>query len=384
MKMMLYGLAVCVLIAVLAVLAYLQHPKFGERPSGARLAALKQSLNYAGEFQNLIETPMFTEDRSFLSVLIENLRTSGERLRPPDEVPLVRTDLHALDRQEDVVGWLGHSSFYVQLGGKRILIDPVFSEGAAPIALFNRAFAGSSGYSAADMPPIDALLITHDHWDHLDYPSILSLQPKVDQVVTGLGVGAYFEGWGYAGERIREGDWFDRVELGDGVVVHLIPARHYSGRMLTRRQTLWTGFVLETPSRRLLFSGDSGYGPHFAEIGARFGGFDLAALDSGQYDPRWAYIHMNPEQAAQAAVDLKAAALLPAHVGRFTLAKHAWDEPFQRISRASADKSYQLLTPRIGEPIRLADDTPAFSRWWESVQPPSQRLSQQSLQHAPQ
>jgi L-ascorbate metabolism protein UlaG (beta-lactamase superfamily) len=185
-------------------------------------------------------------------------------------------------------------------------------------------------------------------------------------VVTALGVGAYFQEWGYDSERITEGDWFDSFELGGGITLHLIPARHYSGRMLTRRQTLWVGFVLETPERRLLFSGDSGYGLHFAEIGKRFDGFDLVALDSGQYDARWAYIHMTPEEAAVAAEELGAELLLPAHVGRFALAKHAWDEPFQRISAASKEKDYQLVTPMIGEPIRLSDSTAQrFSAWWE-------------------
>lgn len=364
---MLYWLAGSIVVMAVVLVAYLQHPKFGRLPDGERLALIQRSPNYVdGEFHNLIDTPMFSQDKSFLQVLFENITTKGERLRPLENIPAIKTDLHALSPDKDLLVWLGHSSFYLQLAGKRILIDPVFSEGAAPISAFNKAYAGTSDYSVEDIPPVDTLLITHDHWDHLDYPSIESLKPKVQRVVSPLGVGSYFQEWGYDKERIDEGDWYDTFALGDGVSVHLIPARHYSGRMLTRRKTLWAGFVLETPKRRLLFSGDSGYGPHFAEIGKRFGGFDLVSLDSGQYDPRWAYIHMTPEQAVQAAEDLGAKALLPAHVGRFTLAKHPWDEPFNRISEASANKGHQLLTPMIGQPVSLsADAGNDFKPWWK-------------------
>ena len=149
-----------------------------------------------------------------------------------------------------------------------------------------------------------------------------------------------------------------------GLRVHVLPARHYSGRMLTRNKTLWVAFALESTQRRLFFSGDSGYGPHFREIGERFGGFDLVALDMGQYDQRWAYIHMTPEEAARAADDLRTRTLLPAHVGRFSIARHAWDEPFERIATASEGKSYRLSTPRIGEPLDLRDEGQQFSRWW--------------------
>lgn len=281
---MLYGLIGVIAVIAVVVFSYLQHPKFGRLPEGDRLAEIERSPNYADEvFQNLVDTPMFTEDKSFMQVLFENLGTRGERLRPVNNVPSVKTDLLGLDPSEDLMVWMGHSSFYIQLGGKRILVDPVFSAGAAPLSAFNRAYAGTHDYSVEDMPEIDALLITHDHWDHLDYPSIVGLQSKVAQVITALGVGAYFEQWGYEPAIIREGDWYDSFEVGEGLRIHLIPARHYSGRMLTRRKTLWAGFVLETSERRILISGDSGYGTHFSEIGQRFAGFDLVSLDSGQW-----------------------------------------------------------------------------------------------------
>ncbi|PCF97614.1 MBL fold metallo-hydrolase [Vreelandella nigrificans] len=361
-------IAICLLavISVAGIWAFLKHPQFGIPIEGERLALIERSPNYQnGEFRNQVETPMLTEQRSTLSIIIEDFRAGNERLRPEEDIPSLKTDLHNLDTDEDIVIWLGHSSYFVQLAGLRILIDPVFSENAAPIPRANVAFEGTNPYTADDMPDIDYLLVTHDHYDHLDYRSLLELEPKTSAVITSLGLGGYFEHWGYEPERIQEADWYDSFELENGLNVHVLPARHYSRRLFSRNQTLWVSFALETPERQLYFSGDSGYGPHFAEIGERFGNFDLVSLDHGQYDDRWAYIHMTPEEAAQAADELGAEALLPAHVGKFSLAQHAWDEPFQRITTASEGRNYRLATPLIGEPIRLADQDQRFSAWWE-------------------
>lgn len=362
-----------VLLAVVGALllgawGYLQQPKFGKLPDGGRLEVIERSPNYVdGEFRNLVPTPMFAEGTSFLSALLANLFMDKERLMPGVSIPAVKTDLKALARDEDVVVWLGHSSYFVLLGGRTILIDPVFSSGAAPVPSSNRAFDGTSLYAADDMPEIDYLLITHDHWDHLDYPSVKALESKTRKVITGLGIGAYFEQWGWAKEKIHEADWFSALELGNGLSVHVLPARHYSRRLLTRNKTLWVGFALATPQRRVFFGGDSGYGPHFAEIGRKFEGFDLVVLDTGQYDARWPFLHMFPEEAARAAEELRGKAFLPGHVGRFTIANHSWDEPFRRVAAATEGRNYRLLTPRIGEPIKLAHEDQRFPRWWERI-----------------
>lgn len=353
-------------VLVAGAYAYLQHPKFGAPPAGARLQAVENSPHYEnGAFKNLIDTPMRTEDTNFVSNVASMLFDRNPNLKPSSALPAVHVDLKALPKGDDVVVWLGHSSYFVQLDGKRILIDPVFSTKAGPFPQTNVAFAGTSGYTAEDMPDIDVLLITHDHWDHLDYPSALALRPKVKRVVAGLGVGEFFERWGYPSDHIHEADWNDVLESVPGMRIHVLPARHYSGRMLTRNKTLWVAFALETSRRRLFFSGDSGYGPHFREIGERFGGFDLVALDMGQYDRRWANIHMFPEQAAQAAQDLRAKALLPAHVGRFSIAAHDWDEPLKEITQASEGRPYRLLTPNLGALVLLDDETQQFPRWWQ-------------------
>ena len=287
---------VAILCLALGACTVLNQRRFGKLYLGNGSDVITKSLNSVnGKFQYPIPTPLFSQDVSLLSVLWSNHVDKNEQLVPEEPVPAIKTDLNQLDINEDVVVWLGHSSWFVQLGGKRILIDPVFGDYAAPFSFINKAFEGTSIYKAEDIPEIDSLLISHDHWDHLDYQSVMALKSKVRHVICPLGIGAYFEYWGYPKERIHEGDWNEKVEIEEDFIVHLLPARHYSGRLLSKNKTLWAAFAVESSARRIFFSGDSGYGPHFSEIGQIFDGFDLVLLDAGQYDPRWSYIHMTPE-----------------------------------------------------------------------------------------
>lgn len=361
-----------IIISVLALIAlgtfvYLQQPLFGRLPEGKELSVIERSPNYDGHvFRNQIDTPINTTDQSELSMWAETIfgREKGYP-RPAGAMPAEKTNLKSLDRNQDLVIWLGHSSYFVQLSGQRILIDPVFSVNAAPLPGANVAFDGTSIYSAEDLPAIDLLLISHDHYDHLDYPTAIAIRDKVEQVGVGLGVGAHFRAWGYDPERIHELDWNDSIGLQGNTRIYATPARHFSGRTLTRDKSLWVGYALISPQKRIFFSGDSGYGPHFADIGKRYGPFDWVALDTGQYDPRWANVHMNPEQAAQAALDVGARALTPGHVGRFSLAPHDWNDPLVRITAASRGRNYALWTPIIGQPVYLDGRAQTFGRWWE-------------------
>ncbi|MGE4338127.1 MAG: MBL fold metallo-hydrolase [Pigmentiphaga sp.] len=363
---LLVGCASIVILGAVGIAAYLHRPLFGELPTGERLARIAQSPHYVdGRFRNQIDTPINTTDQSEWSMWMETILGEKGHPRPPGSIPALKTDLKALDPAQDLVVWLGHSSYFVQLAGERILIDPVFSTNAAPVPLANEAFEGTSIYSTEDMPDIDVLLISHDHYDHLDYPSILALRSKVRQVVAGLGVGAHFEAWGYDSAIVHEADWNESIKLSPRLQIYVTPARHFSGRTLKRDQSLWVGFALVSPERRLFFSGDTGYGPHFAEVVRRLGPFDWVALDMGQYDPRWANVHMNPEQAAQAADDLHTRVLMPEHVGRFSLAPHDWDDPFKRITAASKGHAYALWTPEIGQPAYLDGRAQSFTAWWE-------------------
>lgn len=348
-------ITVALVLALLGggVLIYVQHPKFGPSTTVLQSPVVLHSRNYVdGEFRNLEPTPVMTGDVTFLGAVWSFLTEKrDENLRPSAPIETVKTDLTQLDKEEDLVIWLGHSSYFVQLKGQRLLIDPVFSESAAPIPFVNRAFDGTSIYSAEDMPDIDFLLITHEHWDHLDYESVTALQPKVRHAIVALGLAPYLKQWGYEDNQLHQLDWNETLEIEAGLKIHALPARHYSRRLLTTNQTLWVSFALTTDKRKLYFSGDSGYGKHFKDIGATFGPFDYAALDSGQYDARWKHIHMTPQEALNAARDLKSNIMSPAHVGKFALARHAWDDPFKRLELAAQDQSISIVTPKIGEPF---------------------------------
>ena len=254
----------------------------------------------------------------------------------------------------------------MQINGKTILVDPVFSGNASPLRFTTRSFPGTDVYGVDDLPFIDYLFLTHDHWDHLDYRTIVRLEKKVNKVITGLGVGAHLRRWGYDASIIAEMDWNSQTKLDSGFSVNSVTARHFSGRGLKRNGTIWSSFILNSPDKKIFIGGDSGYDLHFAATGHQFGPFDLAILENGQYNESWKYIHMFPEEAVQAAIDLKAAKLLPVHWGKFTLSLHPWDEPIIRIKKEAANKNLNLLHPIIGEPVDL-DANPVFQSWWESI-----------------
>lgn len=343
-------------------------PQLGQLPQGERLQKVQASAQYRdGEFRNEVASQRRRTGIQFLLAVVRGRFEPRDRPAPPAALPAVKTDLTALPADRDIVVWLGHSSFFVQLGGQRLLIDPVFSDHAAPLPWMVRAFDGTNIYSVQDLPPIDAVLISHDHYDHLDYATMKALEGKTRLVIAGLGNGAHLERWGYPPEKIREVEWNTSVTLGSDLQIHVLPAQHYSGRFMQRNQSLWTSYALESAQRRLYFSGDTGFGPHFEAIARRFDGFDIVALDAGQYNERWSDIHMTPEEASRAAQILAARSLLVAHAGRFSLARHAWDEPFERAVAASEGKPYALLTPRLGEPVLLGEAKHPFVYWWRDV-----------------
>jgi len=361
-------LGLLVLIAMLAAsgYTYLQHPKFGSVPDGARLERIQRSPHYQdGTFHNLEPTPK--RRGNVISSWTRMLFAEKERPTPPAPVPSVKTDFHALNKDDDLVVWLGHSSYYIQLEGKRYLIDPVFNTHASPIPFINRAFGGTIIYAPEDFPTIDYLLITHDHWDHLDYPTLRGLKDKINKIIAPLGVGAHLEHWGFSNTMFHELDWYEELSLDDSLTIHSLPTHHYSGRLLTRNQTLWTAYALISPGRKLYLGGDSGYGAHFKAAGDSFDGFDLAILDNGQYNENWRWVHMMPEDAALAAKDLRTKAVMPVHTGKFSMAYHAWDDAYGRMVKASEGQPYELVMPLIGEVVPLNDMKQRISRWWESL-----------------
>ena len=354
-------------LLIVSVYIFLHQAQFGKISTGQRLDRIKASPNYKdGKFQNLSITPDLTEGVNYFQVLKEVVFNKSKSVRPPSVLPSTKTDILNLSPTEDVLVWFGHSSYFIQVDGKKILVDPIFSGRSSPVKFTTRSYKGSDIYSTDDIPDIDYLFISHDHWDHLDYETITKLKPKIRKVITGLGVGAHLEHWGYPKDVIIECDWNEEVELDAGFKVNIAPARHFSGRGLKRNQVLWVSFVLSTPCMRMYFGGDSGYDTHFKTIGESFGPIDLAILECGQYDSHWKYIHMHPEQIVQAAIDLKAKMLLPVHWAKFALAKHAWDEPITRVTEECEKRSVPVLHPMIGEAIYL-QSIKQCTAWWLNV-----------------
>lgn len=319
-----------------------------------------------GKFHNLSYTPSLTEGYTMLRVIRENFLKREPHRTPLHIIPTMKTDLKNLAKDEDALVWFGHSSYFMQVDGMRFLIDPVLSQNASPIPKTVKAFKGTDIYKVDDLPDIDCLIISHDHYDHLDYKTITRLNSKVNRVVCGLGVGSHLVKWGYERSKITERDWDSSVSWND-FKIHVLPARHFSGRGLVRNTTLWCSFLLETPSMNIYIGGDSGYDTHFADIGNRFDNIDIAILENGQYHNAWRNIHMHPNEVLQAAKDLNAKRLLPVHSAKFSLSQHSWQEPLNKITEMNKLTNIPLITPLIGEKVDLKDNNQAFTHWWKEI-----------------
>lgn len=341
--------------------------RFGAIPSDEQLRKIQLSPNYRnGQFQNLSNTPALTEGTSYFKVLKEFLLDKTKNKIPAVTLPSVKTDLLNLDPDKNILVWFGHSSYFMQIDRKTILVDPVFSGNASPLRFTTKSFKGSDIYTIDDFPAIDYLFITHDHWDHLDYKTVLHLKSKVRKVITGLGVGAHLESWRYDMNIVEEKDWNEKIILDEGFIVNTIPARHFSGRGFKRNGSLWMSFIFTTPRKKIFIGGDSGYDKHFRETGNLFGPFDLAVLEDGQYDKNWKYIHMTPEETVQACLDLQADKLLPVHWSKFSLSVHPWNDPIVRIEKEANRRHVNLLHPMIGQLVDL-DLKQVFDKWWERI-----------------
>lgn len=341
-------------------------PVFGSLPKGLRLVTIKQQPNYKdGSLQNLSFTPMQPEGVSFFTVLKEFLFGKHPDKSPINALPYIKPDLNSKANETEII-WFGHSSYLIKVNGYRILVDPVFSKTPSPFSFIGgKAFKGTDFVHAEEFENIDVLVITHDHYDHLDYPSVLKISPKTRQIVTSLGVGAHLEKWGISAKKITELSWNQSAELAPGLSLTAVPARHFTGRKFKRNQTLWSAFILQASDKKIFLGGDSGYDTHFTQVGQEYGPFDLAILECGQYNHYWPFIHMFPEQTVQAAIDLKARVLLPVHWGKFSLAMHPWNEPVERVVVAAKNLNQVIATPKLGETIVLDKHLPT-EKWWNN------------------
>ena len=351
MKTLLIILAVLIVLAIVTV-GILHHPAFGRKMSKERKARIETSPNYRdGMFQNKIPTPQFTGDKSMMGTLWEFLTDSKKNRVPEKAIPAVNTDLKALPADKDWLVWFGHSSYLFCLDGKRYLVDPLLKM-EFPVTVMMRPFKGTDIYTPDDMPEIDILLITHEHWDHLDYATLRDIKEKVQQVVCPLGVGEYLEYWGYDKSIITEMDWNESF-CQSSLKITCLPTRHFSNRLFKRNQTIWASFMVEAAGRKVYIGGDGGYDQRFKKIHEQYGSVDLALMENGQYNKDWANIHLMPEDLEKAILDLQAKTVFTVHHDKFALSKHSWTEP-DSVAHVIAEKhGITLLDQGIGKVVEF-------------------------------
>lgn len=345
------------------------YPSFGGDLSKERHQLYASSNNYRdGKFVNKKDVPKELGFSATLKVARKFFFTKVPNARPSKAIAVQKIDSLSIANYDGDTRliWFGHSAFLLQIKKKNILIDPMLSAVPAPHPLLgSRRFSKELPIAIAALPKIDAVIISHDHYDHLDYESIQQLKNSVGHFYTPLGVGVHLEAWDVPKEKITELDWWQEVIFEELKFV-CTPAQHFSGRKFSNSQsTLWSSWVIQSLEENIFFSGDSGYGEHFKEIGNKYGPFDFAMMECGQYNESWPDIHMFPEETAQAGIDLKAKAIMPIHWGGFKLALHSWTDPIERVQKEAKTLGIPLVTPKIGAPIQLKALELDSDIWWE-------------------
>ncbi|TKC02478.1 MBL fold metallo-hydrolase [Pedobacter cryotolerans] len=347
---------------VLTLLIVFNLPVFGKHPSGKTLRNIKLLNNYTnGEFKNQSHTPTKPDDVTYW-MMIKTMLKGNKNGSPQHIIPHQKPDL---SRSNDFkLTWFGHSSYLIQVDQINILVDPVFNERPSPFQFIGtKQFSGTNFITVNDLPELDIVLISHDHYDHLEYDTILKLKDKTKFFITSVGVGAHLVHWGIDEQKITELNWSEQASPMANIKFTAAPARHFSGRLFKRNQTLWSSFVLQTSKNKIYLGADSGYDTHFKTTGKEHGPFDLAILECGQYNTMWPFIHMLPEQVVQASLDLNAKYLLPVHWGKYKLALHDWDEPIKILVAKAEDLKVDILTPQLGQTFSLSNDLPK-TKWW--------------------
>ena len=360
------GIALALLIGLLLAVLLEARAAFGAKPQGERLARAQQSSQWHdGQFKDpqAIWIDTGRAMRHFIFGKPEPAAT------PDAPVPVVHTTAAAFANAPQSglrVTWFGHSSTLLEIDGSKILIDPFWGERASPFAWAGPKRWYAPPIALADMPPIDVVLISHDHYDHLDYPSIVAMRSWHNMFVVPLGVGAHLSRWGIPKERIIELDWWQSTRQGNIELV-ATPARHSSGRLSPNSDhTLWAGFAIIGDQHRAWYSGDTSYHRDLANIGARLGPFDVTLIEAGQYDADWADNHLGPELAVQAHVQVRGRTMIPVHWALIKLAQHTWTEPVERVRVAARCHGVEVLMPRPGESIEPTQHQ-AIPQWWPDL-----------------
>jgi L-ascorbate metabolism protein UlaG (beta-lactamase superfamily) len=320
------------------------------------------------KYENQLPTNMNMGLKSMISMLRDSVAGRAKR-RPANTLNVeVFQPAEAISVSDAPrVTWFGHSAIFLEMEGHRLLFDPMFSPRPSPVS-----WAGTKRYPTNfsiqldDFPNFDAIIISHDHYDHLDYDSIRKLMDKTSRFIVPLGVRQRLIKWGVPSGKISEHDWWEELEF-NGLKLACTPARHFSGRgLFDRDSTLWCSWVIAGRETKIYYSGDGGYGPHFKEIGEKYGPFDLTLLECGQYDERWSSIHMKPEETVLAHLDLRGKMLIPVHWGAFTLSFHAWTDPVERVTEAALKYQVSISTPKIGETVVIPSKDFPTSPWWRN------------------
>lgn len=350
-------------VVALAIFSYyfLNSAVFGNDPHSENSSKIKSSVNYKdGSFQNQSPTEVMRVGASYFDLLKDFLNKPKDT-EPDQPIKTIKTDLKNFNPAEPAIIWFGHSSYILFIDGKKILVDPVFT-GASPVPFFGQPFAYTENYHPEDFPELDLIIITHDHYDHLDYKSITKLFPKTKHFLTLLGVDSHLIKWGIDTNKITTLDWYESANIAN-ISFTAAPARHFSGRKFKRGNTLWGSYVLKTDSLNIYLGGDSGWDKHFKEIGQNYGPFDLAILECGQYGDDWPNIHMFPNEVLKASEELNSKKLLPVHWGKFSLALHSWTTPIEGLLDVANGSDTEIFTPQIGEPLFINRKN-TISKWW--------------------
>ncbi|PGO67920.1 hypothetical protein CN980_22375 [Bacillus cereus] len=317
------------------------------------------------KYTNQIHTDMSFKPKDIISLMKDYFKIKS-KLRPIKDLPIVLSNKD--NESLESVTWFGHSASLLKIEGKKLLLDPMFGDASSPFPLFNsKRYSGTFSLERDDLQEIDAIIISHNHYDHLNYKSIMQLKDRAKHFYVPTGVAQYLIKWGVSPSKISEHNWWDEITF-DNIKLVCAPARHFSGRGMTDRdRSLWCSWLILGQETKIFFSGDSGYAPHFKEIGDKYGPFDLTLMECGQYDPRWSAIHMLPEETVQAHIDVKGELLLPIHWGAFTLALHEWSDPIARITKEANRLGVKITTPQIGESITLKSTNYPSSAWWKEI-----------------
>ena len=340
--------------------------QFGAKPTKKDQLRYTESENWKnGKFHNLKPTKVLTNFWDIGAILYEQL-TNRELREPKAPLPITRLDkaLFSASDEETKIIWYGHSVVLINMMGKLMLIDPMLGPNAAPISPKPvKRFSDNSLDLINDFPELDIVLISHDHYDHLDYHSIVKLIPKTKHFMVALGVKRHLVKWGVPKDRIQEFDWWNCRSI-EGIDITFTPSQHMSGRGLTdRNRSLWGGWALVSNKDKIWFSGDGGYGPHFKEVGNKVGPFDFAFMECGQYNEKWKDIHSLPFESVQALKDAKVEKAMPVHWAGFSLALHRWTEPVEAFTKFAASENLEISLPNLGQVFTIKEDL-SDNQWW--------------------